>query len=238
MRLMLIVVCCFTFFCSCDLLYDVMNEQGSGDPTESEVAQALRQALEQGADEGTEELSAFNGYFGNPKIKIPFPPEAKQVETTLRTLGMNELCDDVIESVNRAAEKAAAEAKPILVNAIKAMTIADAFDILFGSDSAATHYLRLKTTSDIKSKFKPVIQSSLDKVNATKYWEEVITVYNNLPLVQDVNPDLAEFVTLKAMDGLFLKLAEEEKRIRENPLERLTALLQKVFAYYDRNKNK
>lgn len=186
MKKLIFILTISVCICSCEILYDVVNAAGeTGDPSEAEVAQGLKQALEQGTAKGTDELSKVNGYFSNLQIKIPFPPEAKKIEDNLRALGLNKMCDDVILSLNRAAENAAKEARPIIVNAIKAMTIGDAFKILFGSDTSATNYLRTHTTADLKSKFKPVIETSLDKVDATKYWDDAVSYYNQLPLVQE-----------------------------------------------------
>ncbi len=223
---------------SCDLLNDVLNSVGTttADPTEAEVASGLKEALTSGISKGSDALSKVDGYFGNPKIKIPFPPEAKKIEDKLRALGLNKMCDDVILSVNRASEDAAKEAKPIIVNAIKAMTVKDAMNILFGGDTTASHYLRVNTSTSLRAKFKPVIQTSLEKVSATQYWDDAVTYYNAIPFVEDLNPDLAEFVTGKALNGLFYKIKEEEKYIRENPIARVTALLKKVFDYYSQNK--
>jgi enolase len=134
-------------------------------------------------------------------------------------------------TLNRGAEDAAKEAKPIFISAIKSMTIQDAWAILKGEDNAATEYLRKTTSSQLKEKFKPVIQSSLNKVNATKYYGELVTRYNKIPLVEKVNPNLDDYATDKAIDGLFVMIAKEEKNIRQDPVARTTELLKKVFGY-------
>ena len=146
---------------------------------------------------------------------------------------MNKLVDDFILSLNRGAELAAKESKPIFVSAIKGMSIQDAWGILKGDKNAATVYLRNTTGEQLYSKFKPVISTSLEKVNATKYYSDVINTYNKIPLVEKVNPDLEDYATNKAIDGLFILVAEEELKIRENPVERTTELLKKVFAQQD-----
>jgi hypothetical protein len=217
-------------------MQDVMDAVLTETVSEAEVANGLREALVQGASNGSEVLSQVNGYFGNPQVKIPFPPDAQKIESTLRNLGLGSMFDDVILSLNQAAEKAAAEAKPILINSIRQMTVTDAMDILFGENNAATAYLKRTTTDQLTEKFTPVIQSSLEAVNATKYWDDVVTRYNQIPLVEDLDPDLTGFVTGKALDGLFLMIEQEELSIRENPAERVAAIVQKVFAYYDENK--
>lgn len=209
----------------------------SGKPTQSEVSGGLKQALQIGIDHGADQVSRPDGFFKNLAIKILFPPEAKKVETALRNIGLGSICDNVIKSFNRAAEKAAKEAKPIFVNAIKQLTFKDVMDILFGADNAATQYLKRTTSPQLKLKFKPVISNSMDKVNATKYWGEVTSRYNNIPFVQPVETDISAYVTDKALDGLFHVIEKEEKKIRKDPLQRTTALLKKVFGYADKNDN-
>jgi hypothetical protein len=210
----------------------------AGNPTQSEINMGLKQALEFGTSSSAERLSLKDGYFGNMAVKILFPEEARKVERTLRTLGLNSLADNVILTINRAAEDAAQEAKPIFISAIKQMTIADATNILLGRDNdAATEYFKRVTSQQLHDKFKPIIQSSLSKVGATKYWSDVMNRYNQIPLVTKVNPDLQEYVTQKAMEGLFIEIAKEELKIRNNVSARGTNLLQKVFGYADRNKN-
>jgi hypothetical protein len=198
--------------------------------TEGEIAGGLKQALEIGAQNATGKVSQLNGFFGNTLIKVLMPPEAKKVETTLRSVGMGSYVDKAILSMNRAAEDASTKALPIFVNAIKSMTISDAVSILRGGNDAATQYLRSKTTASLTTAFRPVIEQSLDKVNATAYWAEVFTLYNKLPTTRSkVNPDLAAYVTERALNGVFVYIAEEEGKIRSNPAARITDLLKKVF---------
>lgn len=209
---------------------------GSSTPSSSEVSGGLKQALEVGISAGANRLSQTDGYFGNSLVKVLFPPEAQKVEKTLRDLGLGSMVDKAILSFNRAAEDAAKEAAPIFVSAIKQMTFNDAMNILLGSNDAATNYLNKATHSQLQAKFKPVIQNSLNKVNATTYWNEVVTRYNKIPLVEDVNPDLTSYVTEKALDGLFKMVAKEELKIRDNVSARSTDLLKKVFGYADSQK--
>ena len=210
-------------------LNKLKNKVNGGKPSAKEVASGLKEALTKGTSKGTDEVSKPDGYFKNPEIKIPFPPEVKQVESTLRKMGMDKQVDEFVLSLNRAAEDAAKEAKPIFVDAIKQMTIEDAWSILKGEDNAATQYLNKTTSSQLKEKFRPIIKASLDKVNATKYYKDLITAYNKVPLVKKVNPDLDTYATDKATDGLFVMIAKEEKNIRKNPAARTTDLLKKVF---------
>ncbi len=225
---------------ACDTLNQVAQTTGTqlGKPSAFEIASALKQALEQGTNKSSDELSATNGFFGNALIKIVFPPEAQKAEKTLRSLGLNQLCDNVILSLNRAAEDAAKEAKPIFVNSIKQLTLQDATNILFGQQDAATQYFKRTTINQLSEKFKPVIQASLNKVGATRYYGDAVTAYNKVPLVTKLNPDLSDYVTQKAIEGLFTEIAKEELNIRQNLSARRTTLMQRVFGYADNNKGR
>jgi len=202
---------------------------GKGELSTEEVAMGLKEALTKGVSTGSDKVSQPDGYFKNPAIKIPFPPEIKQVETRLRQIGLDEQVDEFVLSLNRAAEDAGKEAKAIFIAAIKQMTIDDAWAILKGEDDAATQYLKRTTSLQLKEKFKPVIQNSLNKVNATKYYSNLINSYNKIPLVSKVNPNLDDYATDKAIEGLFVMIAKEEKDIRKDPLARTSDLLKKVF---------
>lgn len=200
--------------------------------TNTEIVSGLKQALEIGAQNATGRLSVTNGFFGNALVKVMMPPEAAKVENTLRQVGLGAYVDKAILAMNRAAEDAAIQAKPIFINAITGMTVQDALGILKGNNDAATQYLKGKTTAQLTAAFRPVISASLDKVNATKYWAEVFEVYNNLPTTfNKVNPDLTAYVTDRALNGVFLYIAEEEGKIRNNPAARVTDILKKVFGY-------
>ncbi|MCB0400688.1 MAG: DUF4197 domain-containing protein [Flavobacteriales bacterium] len=194
-----------------------------------EVGAGLKEALNQGVTKGVTQLHKKDGYFKDPQIKIPMPQEAKNVEEKLRALGQGEKVDEAIESMNRAAEDAAEGAKDIFVAAIKGMTLSDAMSILKGEDDAATQYLNKATREELSKKFRPIIKVSLDKVGATKHWNTLFKSYNKIPMVKKVNPDLEEYVTDKALDGLFIQVAKEELNIRKNPGARATDLLKKVF---------
>lgn len=208
----------------------------TGTPSTSEMGFGIKEALEIGISRGTDLLSAKDGFLGNAAVKILFPPEAQKVEKTLRSIGMSSLADNVILSLNRAAEDAAKEAKPIFVSAIKQMTIADATNILLGQQDAATNYFKRVTTSQLMEKFQPVITNSLNKVGAAKYWGDAAGQYNKLPFVKPVSTDLSGYVAEKAIDGMFIQVAQEELKIRGSLGARTTPLLQKVFGYADQKK--
>ncbi len=209
---------------------DVNKAMGEETPlTTAEVAEGLKEALIKGISTGSDLASQVDGYFKNPEIKIPFPPEVKKVEDKLRQIGLGNEVDKFVMTLNRGAEDAAREAKPIFITAIKAMTIQDAWGILKGEQDAATQYLKRTTTPQLKEKFKPVIQNSLNKVSATKYYGDIVNTYNKIPFTDDVNPNLDDYATDKAIEGLFTLIAREEKNIRQDPVARTTELLKKVF---------
>ena len=209
---------------------------GGGSMTESKASEGLKAALKAGTDLASNNLGAVDGFLANAAVKILFPPEAKKVESTLRSIGMNKVCDDVIVSVNRAAESAVVEAKPIFAAAITSMSIQDAIGILTGGQNSATEYLKNSSGQALMQKFQPIIKSNLDKANATKYWGDVMGAYNNVPFVQKVNPDLTQFVTQKAIDGIFMMVAQEELKIRQNPTARIGSIIQDVFGWADKNR--
>ena len=197
--------------------------------SEKEAATALKEALNKGIEKGVNVLSLKDGFYGNKKVKIPFPPEASRISKKLKQLGMKKQINKVVLSLNRAAEDASISAKPIFVDAIKKMTIKDAISIVKGDSTAGTDYLNKNTNSALVEAFKPIIKSSLQKVKATKYWKDIMGVYNKIPSVKKINPDLEYYVTRKAIEGLFFMIAEEEIEIRKNPQKRITELLKKVF---------
>lgn len=201
-----------------------------GGLSNDDIIAGLKEALVTGSTKGSNLLSQTDGFFANAALKILLPPEAQKIERTLRNVGLGKQVDDAILSMNRAAEDACKSAAPIFSNAIKQMSFQDAVGILRGPDTAATSYLKGKTTSPLTEAFRPVIETSLDKVDATKHWNTLITSYNKLPLVKDkINPDLAAYVTERALSGIFYQVAIEEKEIRRNPLARTSDILKKVF---------
>jgi len=206
------------------------------DPSTLQMAGGLKDALLQGTSKSTVQLSAVNGFFGNAAVKILFPPEAQKAEKALRRLGMNSLCDKVILSMNRAAEDAAKQAEPIFVDAIKHMSFADVTNILLGKQDAATQYFKRTTTAQLIAKFKPIIKVSLDKVGATKYYSTAAGEYNKLPFVSHINPDITDYATQKAIDGIFVEIALEELNIRKNISVRSTPLMKTAFSFADKVK--
>jgi hypothetical protein len=209
---------------------------GTFNPSPIEMANGLKEALEKGTGIGVDRLSMENGFLGNAALKLAFPEEAIQVERALRKVGMGNLCDQLITSLNRAAEDAVKEARPLFTQAIKDMTFKDVQGILLGSERAATDYLEQSTTAGLKVKFAPPIQASLQKVGATAHWESVMTRYNKIPLVKPVTTDLTAYVTEKALQGLFVEIAKEELALRKNTNLRSSPLLQKVFGFADAQK--
>lgn len=194
-----------------------------------EIIEGLKEALNVGTKNSTAKASAVDGFYKNPKLFIPFPPEAKKVKETLDALGMQQQTGKFVMTLNRAAEEAAKDAAPVFLNAIKAMTITDGLTILKGSDSAATKYLQNTTHAELKTKFTPIVQNAINKVELTKYWNPLITEYNKVPFVEKQNPDLTAYVTDRALVGLFKLVAEEELKIRKNPAAQVTDILKRVF---------
>jgi hypothetical protein len=213
------------------ILQDAMKivDNGKGGLTEKDAADGIREALVKGTGQSVALVSKVDGYFLNPEIKIPFPENEKTIESKLRAIGLGTKVDEMIRTINHAAEDAAKDAQPIFVSAIRGMNISDALQIIKGKNDAATQYLAKTTSPELKAKFSPVIKSSLDKVDATRLWAELITAYNQLPFVAKKNPDLTAYVTDKAISGLFTMIAKEEFKIRQNPAARTTELLKKVF---------
>jgi hypothetical protein len=213
-----------------DKIKNTVSGSGSGNNlSNDEVIKGLREALTVGTNNATSVVSKTDGFYKNPSIKIPFPQDAIKVKNTCENLGMKPQVDKFILTLNRAAEEASKEAAPIFINAIKSMSINDGFSILKGADNAATKYLQDKTNAELKQKFKPIVQNALKKVEITKYWTPLITTYNKTPGAQKMNPDLEEYVTLKALEGLFKMVAQEELKIRKDPAARVSDLLKKVF---------
>ena len=219
---------------ACAELQQVMDQlpQGGG-LSQAEIASGLRQALNFGIDKQVSKLTKKDGFFKNNLVKILWPKDIQKVDHTLRSIGLGSLADDGLKMLNRAAEDAVKEATPIFVNAVKEITFTDAKTILLGADDAATQYLTVKTQTALYAKFHPVINKSFSKVGADKIWNNLITKYNSLPLTNDVNPDLTDYVTGEALKGVYTMIAVEEKNIRTKLSSRTTDLLKKVFALQD-----
>ena len=233
-KIALLAVAAYTLM-SCAELQQVANqlpgvmEQGSLD-----ISGGLKEALNNGINKQVVKLTAVDGFFKNEAVKILLPDELKKVDKTLRDIGMSKLADDGLRVLNRAAEDAVKEATPIFVDAIRGMSFTDAKNILMGNESAATSYLQNSTSTALYGKFNPVIKNSFAKVGADKIWTNIITKYNSIPLVKKVNPDLTDYTTNKALEGVFKMIAVEEKNIRTDLSSRSSDLLKKVFALQDR----
>jgi len=218
---------------------DLKNKVGGllgGSLSNDQVGEGLKEALTKGAGKASDVLSLKDGYFLSP-YKILLPQEAQQVVSKVKNIpGFGNVEDELVEKLNRAAEDAASKAKPIFVDAIKKLTLSDVMNILMGNNDAATRYLEKTTYQSLYDEFRPVILTSLNTVNAAQYWETIVSKYNSLPLVKKVNPKLDDYVTGEALKGLFKVVEKEEKDIRNNPAQRTSDLLKKVFAKQDSNR--
>lgn len=195
-----------------------------------EIISGLKEALAIGTDSAAKRLSRTDGFFKNAALKILMPEEAKKAEATLRSVGMGALVDKAILSMNRAAEDAAGGISTIFINAVKGMSVTDGLKILKGGDFAATDYLKFATTAKLTEQMRPIIETSLAKVNATSYWKDVFTTYNKLSFgAKKVNTDLPSYVTERALNGIFYSIGLEEQKIRKDPAAQVTSLLKKVF---------
>ena len=224
----------FSLF-SCAEMQQVLDQlpQGTGVLSQAEIGNGLKEALNNGIAKQVSKLTATDGFFKNEAVKILLPEELQTVDEKLRQIGMSKLADEGLKVINRAAEDAVKEATPIFVDAVKQMSFNDAKNILMGNESSATTYLQNTTSTALYTKFNPVIKNSYTKVGADKVWKEIITKYNSIPLVKKVNPDLTDYTTKKAMEGVFKMIAVEEKDIRTNLASRSSDLLRKVFALQD-----
>ena len=221
-------------FTGCAELQNVVNQvTKSGALSEEQIGNGLREALDNGIKNQVSKLTATDGFYKNDLVKIMLPEELQAVDKGLRQIGLGNLADEGIKVLNRAAEDAVKTATPIFVNAVKDMTFSDAKNILLGEQNAATSYLKGKTTDELYASFSPVIKSSFSKVGADEVWSNLISKYNSIPFVKNVNPDLTIYVTTQALEGVFTMIEVEEKGIREKAGLRNTALLQQVFALQD-----
>lgn len=218
-------------FMGCETTQQILNSlppSTTGGANTMQIAAGLKEALTIGTQNSANRLSATNGFFSNAVLKILMPPEAQKVESTLRNVGLGSLVDKAVLAMNRGAEEAAKSATPIFVNAIRSMSITDAIGILRGGDFAATNYFKQKTTAALASAFRPAISDALGKVNATKYWADVFSMYNKFSSTP-VNTDLTAYVTERAINGIFHEVGLEEQKIRRDPAARVTELLKTVF---------
>lgn len=228
------VLCAMLIACSPHEMQSVLDSiPTSTGLSNEEVVSGLKEALRVGTERSVQKASMTDGFWNDARIRIPFPPEAIKVKNTLSGLGLDQPIEDFEHTLNKAAEEAAKEAVPVFVDAITGMSIQDGFDLLRGGENAATNFLRQRTSATLREKFTPVVDRATSQVALTSYWQPLANAYNTATLLtggKAVDPDLNAYVTTKAMDGLFLLLAEEEKKIRQDPMARTTALLQKVFA--------
>jgi hypothetical protein len=221
-------------FAACGELQQVVNQLPQGTSTENlDIAAGLREALDLGIDKQVSLLTKEDGFMKNELVKILLPEELKKVDKTLRDIGLSSLADEGLKVLNRAAEDAVGEATPIFVSAVKEINFNDAKAILLGKDDAATQYLTSATQTALYAKFNPVIKSSFEKVGADQIWSNLISKYNSIPLTQNVNPDLTDYVTKEALKGVYTMIAVEEKEIRTKVSSRTTDLLRKVFVLQD-----
>ncbi len=234
MRKLLALVLIFNLTACAELqgVVDQLPQTGSV-LSNADMAAGLRQALDLGIDKQVSKLTQTDGFFKNELVKILLPEELQKVDKGLRDIGLENLADEGLKVLNRAAEDAVKEATPIFVNAVKEITFDDAKNILLGSDNAATQYLTTRTQTELYNKFKPVINSSFSKVGADQIWANLINKYNAIPFTTNVNPDLTDYVTGEALKGVYTMIAVEEKEIRTKVGSRTTDLLRKVFALQD-----
>jgi len=210
-------------------LNQILNSTSGSGLSNDKIVKGLKEALTIGTKNSSDNASKIDGFYKNPLIKIPFPKEAQQMEKSLKSIGMSKEVDNFVKTLNRAAEDASKKAAPIFIDAITKMSITDGIKILKGSNSAATEFLKTGTSGKLKAEFLPVVKASLKKVEITKHWNPLMKNYNKIPFVQKMNPDLDDYVTTKAIEGLFKLLADEELKIRKDPKARVTALLNEVF---------
>ena len=231
-RLIVLLLAAAPLFASAQKIQlpNILNKKSSGNVTQEEAGMGIKEALTQGVTNAVLNLNKTDGFFGSDIYKMLLPPDAQKMETTLRKIGLGAQVDKAILSINRGAENAVAFAKPIFVDAIKEMTLADALNIVSGGKDAATQYFKKKTATRLTAAFKPSVESSLEKVDATKHYTDIVTTYNKLPTTfKKMDPDLTSYVVGKAVDALFDQVAKEEANIRANPLARGSDILKKVF---------
>ena len=202
---------------------------GADPLSDEDIANGLKQALTQGAHAAVDKLGVMNGFLENPKVKIQLPGSLQKVEGVMRTLGLSKHADGLVTTMNRAAETAAAEAKPLLVNAVQQMSVEDARGILEGGNDAATQYFRNTTSDALSQKFLPIVKNATDQAGLLKKYNEFARKGAKLGLVTEENANIENYVTQKTLDGIFLMMAEEERAIRDDPMGQGNKLLQRVF---------
>lgn len=232
----LVLILSVFFATSCDELQQVVNTLPQGGATgisDAMIGNGLREALDFGIDKQVNKLTQTDGFFKNELVKILLPQELQKVDQTLRDIGLGNLADEGLKILNRAAEDAVKEATPIFIDAVKSISFNDAKNILLGPDNAATNFLEQRTQTALYNKFNPVIKNSFRKVGADQIWSTIISKYNSIPLTNNVNPDLTDYVTNEALKGVYTMISVEEKNIRTKVSSRTTDLLRKVFVLQD-----
>jgi hypothetical protein len=230
--LLLIMATTFVANSQAQSIFDKAKKAVSGNKsnvTEAEAGSGVKEALNNGINSAVSFLNKPDAFFKSELYKVLLPPDAKKMEKTLRDIGMGKMCDDAVEAINRGAEDAVGYATPIFVDAIKQMTVTDALKLVTGGKNSITEFFKAKTSAKLKEAFMPVINKSLEKTNATKYYGDAVNRYNKVPLVKKMNPDLAGYVTDRTLFALFDRIGVEEANIRNNPAARTTDLLKKVF---------
>jgi Protein of unknown function (DUF4197) len=231
-RIVALASLCIVFGCA--EMQQVLNQLPQTQGLGLDISGGLKEALNNGISKQVSKLTAVDGFYSNEAVKILLPEELRKVDSSLRKIGLSKLADDGLRAINRTAEDAVKEATPIFVDAVRNMSFTDARTILMGSENAATSYLQGATSTALYGKFNPVIKNSFAKVGADKIWGTIITRYNAIPFVTKVNPDLTDYVTNKALDGVFKMITVEERNIRTDLKSRTSTLLQQVFAMQDK----
>ncbi len=234
MKKLLLLLFLGTTISGCAEMQQIANQLPNLDQGNLDIGAGLKEALNNGISKQVVKLTATDGFFKNEAVKILLPDELKKVDKALRGIGLSSLADEGLKVLNRAAEDAVKEATPIFVNAVTSMSFSDAKNILMGGQNSATTYLQSSTSTALYSKFNPVIKNSFAKVGADKVWTNIISKYNSIPLVKKVNPDLTDYTTNKALEGVFKMVAVEELNIRTKLSSRTSDLLRRVFSMQDK----
>ena len=205
------------------------NAVSVSDLTNTEASSGLKTALIQGADKAVTALSKTDGFLGNEEVKIPLPDALKRTEKAMRMFGMGKQADELILKMNRAAEAAVPEAKALLVDSAKKMTVADAKAILIGGDDAATQYFKKTTSTQMAEKFLPIVKKATENVQLAQQYNKYAEIGSQYGLVKKQQINLEQYVTQKTLDGVYLMMAKEEAAIRKDPISQGSAILKKVF---------
>lgn len=217
------------FFLACLVSSAALSAAGLDRLSNADASSGLKQALTEGSAAAVAKLGVENGYLGNPRVKIPLPPSLQRVEGAMRVMGMRRQADELVVAMNRAAEAAAPEAKALLIDAVKKMTVQDAKKILAGGDTAATEYFRRTTHTQLTERFLPIVKKATDRVGLAQQYNSIAGQGAALGLVKEDQATVERYVTAKALDGLYLMIAEQEKAFRQNPLGASSEIVKRVF---------